>query len=280
MPVTIQRFDACPRQDILSRFCEQSPRSRFHELPKASVVTTRALGRGVAVCLFISILLVSGCSSGGGAANIGSVSSPAASSAGNSSSSSSSPANSPGLIANPSAIAFGEVATGAVSTQSVTIANPGASALSVSGVSISGAGFSAEGVPTGLILPPGQTATLSIQFAPAGSGGVTGSATVGEASSNGSVTISLSGMGITAVAHTLMLTWFASPSDVASYQIYRSGTALGPYSFQGLVPGSQLQWIDGNVEPGTTYFYVVTAAAGDNTESVFSNQAFAAVPHS
>lgn len=77
-----------------------------------------------------------------------------------------------------------------------------------------------------------------------------------------------------------MLSWLASPSDVTSYQIYRSGTPNGPYLFQGSVPGSQLQWIDSQVEPGTTYFYVVTAAMADSSESIYSIPAFAAVPQS
>lgn len=186
--------------------------------------------------------------------------------------------NSNGLTATPSAMSFGNVNTGGNSTQSVTISNTGIAPLSVSKVSISGAGFNASGVPAGLILTPGQTANLSVSFAPASAGSVTGGVTVTDATSPDPVAIVLSGTGVTATWHSVTLSWSASTSSVTGYRTYRATTAGGPYALQSSLSSSQLQWKDSSVQAGTTYYYAVTAVAANNAESAYSNQASAAVP--
>jgi hypothetical protein len=186
--------------------------------------------------------------------------------------------NSSGLTATPSAITFGNVNTGTTTTQSVAISNAGIAPLSVSKVSLSGAGFNASGVPVGLVLTPGQTATLSVSFAPASTGSVAGSVSVADATSPDPVAIVLSGTGVTPSGHSVNLTWNASTSSITGYRTYRATTAGGPYALQSSLSGSQLQWKDSSVQPGTTYYYVVTALAANSAESTYSNQASAAVP--
>lgn len=77
--------------------------------------------------------------------------------------------------------------------------------------------------------------------------------------------------------HTVTLSWTASTSQVAGYNVYRSSTSDGPYARlnNGLIDGTT--FTDNNVQPGQTYFYVATAV-GDGRESGDSNQVEVTVP--
>jgi len=183
-----------------------------------------------------------------------------------------------GLSATPSSVSFGSVNTGSNSTRSVTVANSSGGSVTVSNVSISGAGFNASGVPAGLILTPGQSAALAVTFAPASTGNVTGKVTVANNASSAPLEIALAGTGVTPSAHSVTLTWNASTSSVAGYRTYRATASGGPYTSLNSTANPQLRWTDSTVQPGTTYYYVVTSVAADTTESTYSNQASAAVP--
>src|SRR5712691_876013 len=82
------------------------------------------------------------------------------------------------LVISPSALSFGNVSLGSSSTQTVTLINSGAASVTVSQASVSGAGFSNNGLTPPLTLPPGQSSTLTVRFAPQASGRVTGSLSV------------------------------------------------------------------------------------------------------
>jgi hypothetical protein len=77
-------------------------------------------------------------------------------------------------------------------------------------------------------------------------------------------------------AHTVTLSWNASPTPGVTYTVLRSTTAGSGYASQasGL---SSLTWTDTAVQSGTTYYYVVDDSLGSAT-STFSNQATAAIP--
>jgi len=129
------------------------------------------------------------------------------------------------LGANPTSLSFGNVNTGASSTLPVTLTNSGNSNVAISNVSISGAGFSATGVSTGLIVTPGQTATLNVTFAPAAAGNVTGAGvSVFSNASNSPATIALSGTGVAPTPPTVAIN---SPTNGATVSgtITVSGTA-------------------------------------------------------
>lgn len=224
------------------------------------------------LALTLAALFFSGCSGATGPGNV------ATTGLGSVSTTSSGSSTFSGLTATPSAISFGSVNTGTTSTQSVTLNNAGAAPLSVSKVSISGAGFNASGVPTGLTIAPGQTATLSVTFAPSSTGSVAGNVSVAESTSPSPLAVSLSGTGVTPNGHSVTLTWNSSTSSVVGYRTYRATTSSGPFSALNSSPISQLQWKDSTVQPGTTYYYVVTAVASNNAESIYSNQASAAIP--
>ncbi len=101
---------------------------------------------------------------------------------------------------------------------------------------------------------------------------------------NQSVTISsanVSGVNFTATAqvgHTVALTWNASTSTVASYNVYRSTVSGTGYSKINALPVALLSYPDASVSNGTTYFYVTTAVDAAGVESTYSNETTAVIP--
>lgn len=85
---------------------------------------------------------------------------------------------------------------------------------------------------------------------------------------------------ITYNGHAATLTWVASTSqNVAGYNVYRGTTSGGPYTkltTSGLVNATTYK--DSSVQPGQTYYYVVTTVDVSNNESGYSNQTTAVIP--
>jgi hypothetical protein len=184
----------------------------------------------------------------------------------------------PGLSLSPATLSFGNVNIGSNNALTATVTNTGTSSLSISKVSISGAGFTVNGLPSGLTLSPGQTATLTVTFAPSSAGAVTGSVTITSSASSNTMVVSLSGTGVTGTSHSVALNWNASTSTVAGYRTYRSTVSGGPYTVLNSAANPLLKYTDSTVQAGTTYYYVVTSVAADTAESAYSSQVTAVVP--
>lgn len=59
--------------------------------------------------------------------------------------------------------------------------------------------------------------------------------------------------------------------------MYRAGVSGGPYA--SVASGnSGTSYVDGSVQAGQTYYYVVTAVDTNGAESVYSNQVQAVIP--
>lgn len=182
------------------------------------------------------------------------------------------------LNSSASSVSFGNVNVSSSGTQNVTLTNAGNSNVTVSNVTVSGAGFNASGVSSGLILTPGQQATLTATFTPAAAGSAKGSVSVSSNASNSPDAISLSGTGMAAVSHSVALTWTASTSTVVGYNTYTSQQSGGPYTKLTGAPVAGTSYTDSNVTAGQTYFFVVTSVDSSNVESGFSNEVSAVVP--
>ncbi len=184
------------------------------------------------------------------------------------------------LILNPgqASLNFSTVNIGSSSSLPVTFTNAGNSNVTVSNVAISGAGYTASGVQAGQILTPGQVATLNVTFTPATAMLIPGSVTVTSNASNSPGTVTLSGTGVQAVAHSVTLTWTASTSTVSGYNVYRSSVSGGPYTKMNssLIAGTS--YVDSAVTAGQTYFYVVTSVTSGSVESANSAEVSAIVP--
>ncbi|HET6143228.1 MAG TPA: immunoglobulin domain-containing protein [Candidatus Acidoferrales bacterium] len=182
------------------------------------------------------------------------------------------------LNSSSSSVSFGSVTMPNTGTQSITLTNAGNSTITVSNVSVSGAGFNASGVSAGLIMNPGQTATLTTTFTPSTAGSAAGSVSVASNASNSPDSITLSGTGVAAVSHSVSLSWTPSTSTVVGYNAYSSSVSGGPYTKLTNTPVSGSSYTDSNVTAGQTYFFVVTSVDSSNNESAFSTEANALVP--
>jgi Abnormal spindle-like microcephaly-assoc'd, ASPM-SPD-2-Hydin len=182
------------------------------------------------------------------------------------------------LSCNTSSLNFGSVNVSSNSAKTVTFTNAGNSTVTVSHVTVSGAGFNAGGISSGLMLTPGQTASLTATFAPSGSGSVTGSVSVASNATNSPDSVSLSGTGVAVVNHSVGLSWLPSTSKVMGYNTYSSEQSGGPYTKLTSTPLAETSYSDTAVLGGKTYYFVVTSVDSSNMESGYSSEVSALVP--
>jgi hypothetical protein len=173
---------------------------------------------------------------------------------------------------------FLSVNIGSSSLLPVIFTNGGNSDITISGVSISGAGYSASGIQSGQIVKSGQTATLNVTFAPSGTGSLTGSVRVASSASNSPASITLIGIGVQLLSHSVTLNWTASTSVVSGYNVYRSTISGGPYTKLDSTLVAATTYDDTSVQSGQTYFYVATSVDSSNVESVNSTEVSATIP--
>lgn len=175
-------------------------------------------------------------------------------------------------------ISFGNVNVGGSSSQALTLTNTGNSTVTISQITKSGAAFLLAGASTPLVLSPSQVTTITVHFNPTVAGNATGNVTVSSDAAGSPANISLSGDGVVATPHSVLLNWGASTSTVSGYFIYRSTTNGSGYTKVNTSSVSSLNYTDSNVQSGLTYYYVTTAVDGSGIESIFSNQASASIP--
>jgi Abnormal spindle-like microcephaly-assoc'd, ASPM-SPD-2-Hydin len=179
------------------------------------------------------------------------------------------------LSASTVSLNFGNVAINSTQSQSVTITNTGATTVTVSAVTVTGAGFSLGQLQTPFTLASNQTASLTVVFAPTSNSSATGALTITSNAQNGTLTIPLTGSG---VSHSVTLSWSGSASQIAGYNVYRSTISGGPYSKINNTLVTSTSYTDQNVTSGATYFYTVTAVGTNGTESGYSNETSVTIP--
>jgi len=182
------------------------------------------------------------------------------------------------LVANVSSLNFGKTGLASSGEQSVILTNTGRSSVTISGVSVSGPGFSASGSSSGLTVGPLQFTTLRTTFTPATTGNLAGSLTITSNAENSPITIALSGTGVASSAHSVALSWNSSSSAVAGYNVYVSSSSRGPFSLLNTSPVSNTEYVDTNVEAGSTYYFYITSVGSYDQESAPSASVQATVP--
>lgn len=186
------------------------------------------------------------------------------------------------LTSSASSLSFGNVAVGKSGSLTVTLTNSGNSNVTVSKVTVSGVSYSVSGVSAGLILAPGQSATLDATFSPTATGSLPGSVTLASNATNSPATITFSGDGAQTssqtVSHFVTLSWTPSVSAVAGYNVYRSETSGGPYSKLDPSIVAADFYTDASVLAGLTYYYVVQSVSATGVQSADSTQASATIP--
>ncbi|MGA7622117.1 MAG: choice-of-anchor D domain-containing protein [Candidatus Acidiferrales bacterium] len=113
------------------------------------------------------------------------------------------------LTASPSTLNFANVTVGQSSTQSVRLQNTGSASVVINLATVAGNGFGIGGLTFPMTLTGGQSASLSVRFAPTTSGAATGNITFADNAAGSPQTVSLAGSGV-ASSSTLA----ASPASV------------------------------------------------------------------
>ena len=100
------------------------------------------------------------------------------------------------LTLSPASEVFGNVSVGAEQSQTVTLTNTGGSSVDISQVSVNVAGFQISGITTPLTLNASQDTSFTVSFAPQSSGSVNGMLTITSDGANPTLSMALSGTGI------------------------------------------------------------------------------------
>jgi hypothetical protein len=135
------------------------------------------------------------------------------------------------LTATPSSLKFTNVQTGKIQSQTVTVANVGGTSAVIAQDSVTGSGFSISGLSAPLTLIPGQSASLSVTFAPATAGNVSGSVAIASNAADSNLSISLSGSAVGATQGQLSV----SPTtiSVGNVTVGLTGTQTGKLTATG-----------------------------------------------
>jgi hypothetical protein len=178
------------------------------------------------------------------------------------------------VSASPASTSFGNVVLGSSSTLPVILTNTGTGSVTISQDTATGSGFSISGPALPFTLSAGQNVDFNLTFAPTAAGSITGNASVLSNATNSPSNEPLSGTGI----HAVSLSWTASTTTVAGYDVYRAGQSGGPYTMLNSALLSGTTYTDATVQAGQTYYYVVTAVSSAGIQSQYSNQVQAVVP--
>ena len=180
------------------------------------------------------------------------------------------------LSVTPGSMSFGNVTIGTTQTQSGTLIASGGS-ITLSSLSSSNSAFMVGGLTLPITLAAGQSAPFTLTFAPTASGSASANISFFTSSST-SASETASGSGTT-IQHTVQLSWNASTSSsIAGYNVYRGGSASGPFTKINSVLDISLGYGDSTVQSGQTYYYATTAVDTSGVESAYSNQIQAEVP--
>jgi hypothetical protein len=187
------------------------------------------------------------------------------------------------LAVTPGTMNFGSLAVGASKSATGTLTASGTSVV-VASAGTSSAEYAMSGITLPLTIAAGKTASFTLTFKPQSSGAVAATASFKSNASDASLAEALSGTGTSSggtgstPVHNVSLTWKASTSSVAGYNIYRGSKSGGPYAKLNSSPDTATVYTDGSVTGGSTYYYVTKALSSAGTESSASNEAKAVVP--
>jgi hypothetical protein len=145
------------------------------------------------------------------------------------------------IVVSTTNLAFGNVSVNTPTSQSVTLTSTGSSSVFLLAATASGSGFTVSGASFPMWLPPGQSATLAVQFDPSAAGTVSGALTLISSSSTGrSTVVSLSGTGVgAATAGTLSVNAATisfgnvSLNSTASQTLILTSTGAGAVTVSG-----------------------------------------------
>jgi F5/8 type C domain/Pectate lyase superfamily protein/Abnormal spindle-like microcephaly-assoc'd, ASPM-SPD-2-Hydin len=120
------------------------------------------------------------------------------------------------LTVSPSSLSFGDVNSGSTSSaQAVTVNNPGSSAQTISSVAVSGQYTQTNNC--GSSLAAGASCTVNVTFAPTSGGTQSGTLTIDNSSPTPSLTVGLSGVGVTSTTNLALNQPITASSSESGY---------------------------------------------------------------
>jgi Cep192 domain 4 len=181
------------------------------------------------------------------------------------------------LSVQPSSMNFGSLALGTSKQQSGTLKATG-SRVTVSSASWNGSGYSLSGITFPTAISAGSSVLFTVTFTPQAAGSAQGQISFLSDATNSPLTVSLAGSGTQTTQHSVDLSWDASTSQVAGYNLYRGVQSGGPYSKLNASLITGLNFTDTSVQSGATYYYAATSVDSNSVESGYSNIATATIP--
>jgi hypothetical protein len=169
------------------------------------------------------------------------------------------------LTVSPASLSFGSVTVGNTDTKTATITAAGGS-VTVSAASLGSSQFSISGITLPLTLSAGQHTSFDVLFTPQSGGAVTSTLKFASTAADSPTAEALGGSGVEP-AYTVNLSWDASTSQVAGYNVYRSSTLSGAYSKMNPTLDAATAFTDNTVASGATYYYDVTSVSSSGVES-------------
>jgi len=185
--------------------------------------------------------------------------------------------NSGTIAVSPSALSFGNVAVGNSSSLTGTLSATNADVI-VSSAAWNGSGYSVSGITFPVTVAAGKSANYTVTFTPPAAGTSSGTISFVSNASDSPTGQSFTGNGTSSGQQSVALSWNPSTSTVTGYNIYRGTQTGGPYTKLNSALLSGTSYTDASVQSGATYYYVSTSVNSSNVESVYSNQATAAIP--
>ena len=181
------------------------------------------------------------------------------------------------LAVTPGSLNFGSVIVGQSATQSGTLTATGAR-VTITSASPSTTEFVVNGLALPLTLNSGQSASYRVTFTPQASGTSSASLAFTSDATNPTVSEALAGVGTAAPVHSVDLSWNASSSTVAGYNVYRGNQSAGPFTKLNTSLDASTSYTDTSVQGGKTYYYVATSVDGGGTESGYSSAVSVVIP--
>ena len=181
------------------------------------------------------------------------------------------------LGVSPSSLNFGNVTVGLSARLVLTLAASNGP-VTISAAKVNSSEFVLSGLALPVTIAAGQSMNAKVVFTPSASGTASANLTLTSDAANSPTTVPLTGIGVSAGAHSADLTWDPSRDVVIGYNVYRGGTRGGPYSQINSVLDASTNYTDSAVKAGATYYYVVTAVDAARMESPFSNEVKVIIP--
>jgi hypothetical protein len=180
----------------------------------------------------------------------------------------------PELTIAPGTLRFGNVAVGTNQTLTLGL-NAKKGSVTITSLSSSNSQFEVLDAKLPLTIAEGKESSIDVRFKPQNDGEKQAKLSFVSDASNSPAAEPLIGTG---TAPYVTLSWIASTSEVAGYNIYRSTSDSGTYTKLNSRVDPETSYSDKTIVDGKTYYYKTTAVASSGKESRFSEAVEVQIP--